>query len=295
MTYEILEARIKALEEKVWILENKKYEKYYQTFLEGHLGKSHKVTKYGITDITTDTHVIEIKPWSKFKNCLGQLKSYNYEENKHSIAALFGPYKKKDNVIQLLHGHGIEVWDLQDTPNGINIVTHAIVTESAETTDFQTWLSQNVVQKQDSLLKLSDVCEAYLGQTVHSSQSNQYRVEIEKFIQNNFKTLKWKYGVVRNNNILINGWKHVCLKLESDNLQAILAFVNSHLTQRVGHCVLWTVLWSKFIDWYKNNTHNSVCNLDKKLIKHLFEENVFKTKENPKPGFGRGWSGWVLQ
>ena len=199
-------ARIQLLEAKVFCLENRKYEKYYQTFLEGYLGKSHKVTKYGITDISTDTHIIEIKPWKHFKTCLGQLKCYNYDENKHLVAAFFGDFghTSKDKVIPLLHSHGVEVWDLQDTPNGINVVKHTIDTQTND--NFYSWLEQNIIKQENGILNLKDVCNLYMGRACTKNEKSGLKRMIEKWIKEvHDEPPICKYS--RFNGTKYNGWK----------------------------------------------------------------------------------------
>lgn len=59
-----LESRIILLENEINLLKEtpatKRKEIYYQKFLEQSLGASHKVTKYGITDISTDDFILRL-------------------------------------------------------------------------------------------------------------------------------------------------------------------------------------------------------------------------------------------
>uniref|UniRef100_A0A6C0E1N9 Uncharacterized protein n=1 Tax=viral metagenome TaxID=1070528 RepID=A0A6C0E1N9_9ZZZZ len=119
------ELRIKYLEDHLKILMNivteRRNEKYYQTSLEKMLGASHKVTKYGITDISTDDFHLEIKHWNNYKSALGQILSYNHNDNKRLIVAFFGECNRKDDIIQLFQDNFIDVWILHDTPDSIAI------------------------------------------------------------------------------------------------------------------------------------------------------------------------------
>lgn len=102
---------------------DKLLEKDYQILLSRILGKSHKKNKFGITDISTDNSHIEIKNWYNYKNCLGQLKSYNTADPKNFlIAAFFGDINFKDRAIELMHCEKIDVWEL-------NIIENELVIE----------------------------------------------------------------------------------------------------------------------------------------------------------------------
>lgn len=205
---------ISELQNELAILKESKSEIYYQRFLEKQLGASHKVTKYGITDITTDSQHIEIKHWKHFKACLGQLKSYNHGDNKQLIAALYGDeYKKKQDVIDLFHSHDISVWELNDSPNGIVIVKHVkeIIEDDGHTVDeidnFHKWLDQHVQYKEGSILNLKDVCEKFFNKSnIHSRKSSLFRKEMENYIKTRFQNVNSVYKDTSFNSIRVRGW-----------------------------------------------------------------------------------------
>lgn len=202
---------ISELQNEVAILKESKSEIYYQRFLEKQLGASHKVTKYGITDITTDSQHIEIKHWKHFKACLGQLKSYNHGDNKKLIAALYGDeYKKKQDVIDLFHSHDISVWELNDSPNGIVIVKH--IKEISEENDFHKWLDKHVKYKENSVLRLQETVECFLNKHVHSRNLSIYRLQIENYISSVYKqSVKNKYSQFWIGGTKYKGWLHLSL------------------------------------------------------------------------------------
>ena len=70
-------------------------------------------------------------------------------------------------------------------------------------------------------------------------------------------------------------------------------FVELRLERKAGECVLWSSLWMAYQEWCMDNT-GALSGKKKSDVKKYFEDKVFKIKENPKPGFGRGWSGWKL-
>jgi uncharacterized protein (UPF0335 family) len=204
-----LEDKVTNLQAEIKDLQESKKEKYYQTFLEKHFKASHKVTKYGITDISTDTHHIEIKQWGLYKQAFGQLKCYNHKDKKQLIVAFFGNYKDKDKILELFHSNKIEVWDLQETPNGIIINKYPI---EQENNDFYNWLSQNIQlsAKETDYIELKTMCELYLNKTnLPSKISTKYKKEIEKYIKENYKTIKWEYDQIYVNSTRYRGWQFI--------------------------------------------------------------------------------------
>jgi hypothetical protein len=128
-----MEIVIKNLQSKISDMEtvlndvlSKRNELYYQKFLEKQLNGTHKKTKFGITDISNETHHIEIKHWIKYKSALGQLLSYNFNDNKSLAAYFFGTVseQQKQDIITLFHTNNVSVHEFVDTSNGIQIVNH---------------------------------------------------------------------------------------------------------------------------------------------------------------------------
>jgi P4 family phage/plasmid primase-like protien len=82
-----------------------------------------------------------------------------------------------------------------------------------ENNDFYSWLEDNMEVKENAVLCLKDVCQLYLGKTkIHSSISSKYKKEIEKYIKEKYKSLKWEYDVVRIGDKTPRGWKDLCIK-----------------------------------------------------------------------------------
>lgn len=224
----LLEERIKELFEIVETLRAEidelrevKKEIYYQHFLEKYFQATHKVTKYGTTDISTESHHIEIKQWKYFKQALGQLKSYNHNDNKQLIVAFFGEYKDKNKIIELFHANEIEVWDLIKTQETINIKKHEKYKD-----DFRTWLERNIQYSQYSYdyIELNKVCLMYglkpaNKQLIPSRISNTYKIQIENYIKENFPYIEWKYDQKRTKDkdgkktLRPRGWLYLKFKL----------------------------------------------------------------------------------
>jgi len=192
-----------------------KKEIYYQKYLEKHFGASHKVVKYGTTDITTETHHIEIKNWKQYKHCAGQLSCYNHNDNKKLIAAFYGEYKDKDKVIDLFHDKGIEVWDLIKNPFGIDIEKHKLESDNNDD-HIINWLEANVVYKQYGILRIKMVCEL-IGNSLDTKFNNNQKGEIRHKVS---KWIKSKYPNVNHifqdnysiNNTKYRGWIHLDIK-----------------------------------------------------------------------------------
>jgi len=77
-----------------------------------------------------------------------------------------------------------------------------------ENNDFYNWLEENVEYKEDSYLQLKDVIYLYTGKNkMHSSTTSKIRKEIERWIKEKHKIIKWEYGVIKINNRTYRGWK----------------------------------------------------------------------------------------
>lgn len=197
-------------------LEAKRNEIYYQKFLEKRLGATHKRTIYGITDLSTKDEHIEIKQWRDYKKALGQLLSYNFKDNKNLCVYFFGTIKddQKTNIIELFKSKNIKVYEFIDTLQGIVInCLFNYNNNEKDKLNFCKWLEQNIIYKEDELLQLKDVCKNYLNRNdIHSSLASKYRKEVEMYIKETYKNLKYEYGVVMVNTKQYKGWKHLCLK-----------------------------------------------------------------------------------
>lgn len=205
------------LELRLESLETKRNEIYYQKYLEKRLNTTHKRTDYGITDLSTKDEHIEIKNWRDYKNALGQLLSYNFKDNKQLCVYFFGTIKdhQKINIIELFKSKNINVYEFIDTLQGVNVncLFNCTTNNEKDEINFCKWLQQNIVYKENELLQLKDICHLYLNKNdIHSSISTKYRKEVEMYIKEKYKNLKYEYGVVKIYNKTFNGWKNLCLK-----------------------------------------------------------------------------------
>lgn len=201
--FEELQSEVKELKQQL----EPKQEKFYQSFLEKEVGGCHKVNKYGITDVTTETMHIEIKPWRLYKHCLGQLQAYNHMDNKQLIAALYGNvHKKKDLIIKLFQDNNIQVWELHDVKGRVQIIKHQFEN------DIENWLNNNVYKSMGSILELKDVCSVYSSREMNKREKGFLRKNIEHWIQKAFPNINYKCQESRMNNVKYFGWKGLGLQ-----------------------------------------------------------------------------------
>lgn len=81
-----------------------------------------------------------------------------------------------------------------------------------ENNDFYNWLEENIEYKEDGILKLSEVCELYLGKKAAPRISNKFRKEIEKYIKEKHKNISYEYKNSTSNNEKYKGWTKLSIK-----------------------------------------------------------------------------------
>lgn len=201
------------IKEKYKILTEKKYEIYYQRFLEKKLNATHKQTKHGITDITTETEHIEIKHWKNYKNALGQLLSYNFQQNKKLCAYFFGDIKemKKNCIIELFKSKNVNIKELIDTPHGIEIRDILIKKEEDEILKF---FNNNIYFSKGSYLELKNVCQLFFNNksNVGVKEKGKLRKEIEKVIKIRYPQINNKCQRTTIDGNPFQGWINFKLK-----------------------------------------------------------------------------------
>lgn len=205
------------IKEKLCVLTDKKYEIYYQRFLEKKLNATHKKTKYGITDLTTENQHIEIKHWKNYKNALGQLLSYNFDENKELYVYFFGQISecKKNSIVELYKSKNMNIKELIDTPDGIEIKNILIINEHNNKNTIYEWLDLHVIRTDNKILNLKQLSELYYGKLTNNHNKNKLKKEIEKWIKTKHKDISSEYQHSKFNNIQFRGWKGLELKLHN--------------------------------------------------------------------------------
>ena len=81
-----------------------------------------------------------------------------------------------------------------------------------ENSEFETWLSENIEHKKDSILKLTDVIESFKGAKVHTKESNKYKKQIEQWIKTHYPTETWEYQQSTFVKVQYRGWLNFCIK-----------------------------------------------------------------------------------
>lgn len=204
--YFTLSEKYDDLSEKYNELSEKKNEIYYQKFLEKHLKAKHKKTVYGITDITTEHEHIEIKHWKNYKYALGQLLSYNFNDDKSLCAYFFGQVdpKQLENIIDLYKSKSISIKRFLDTPNGI--VIENVLDMTNQTSDslfnslstnkekFDRWFDENIVYKKGNKISLKDACLLYFGDSsfnIGVKEKSKFKKDMEQRIKKKFMNVNF--------------------------------------------------------------------------------------------------------
>lgn len=132
-------------------------ESFYQKYLEKKFNSSHTSNVFGITDIETKTHIIEIKRWNNYKAALGQLISYThyYDNKKQKCVYFFGNKPRKiDEIISLFKTHDIDVYHLH-----VNKLNGEITEEQLyihHDNHFYKWLDEHITYKENELIQVKN-------------------------------------------------------------------------------------------------------------------------------------------
>ena len=83
---------------------------------------------------------------------------------------------------------------------------------SQENNEFINWCNENIIYKENSILKLSEICELFLGKKVSSRISTKYKKEFEKYIKDHKEQFNYINHLKQDshyNNQKYNGWLHL--------------------------------------------------------------------------------------
>jgi hypothetical protein len=176
--------RVELLENQVLELQCTKNELYYQKYLEKVFGSTHKKTNHGITDITTNTEHIEIKHWRNYKQALGQLISYNQNDNKQLSAYFFGNVKDelKQKVVTLFVENNINVNEFIDGANGLSIkeLTHKTLGQF----DLK-FIQPHIERSEDGFIKWAELKQVYIDWIVANYDCQPKIKNFKKFVETN--------------------------------------------------------------------------------------------------------------
>jgi len=80
-----------------------------------------------------------------------------------------------------------------------------------ENNEFELWCIDNIQYKENAILKLSDVCELYIGKKVGPRVMSKYRKDLEKFIKSHFPQVLFEYKQFWISDQSYKGWLHLQL------------------------------------------------------------------------------------
>lgn len=93
-------------------------------------------------------------------------------------------------------------------PESVKINTNKYRQDNSE---FESWLQENVVYKENSILQLKQVCEKKNGTTVGPRTLSKYKKEIEHFIKKNFKSINHELQNTSFKGHKYRGWLHLSI------------------------------------------------------------------------------------
>ena len=135
-----------------------------------------------------------------------------------TLKSTYQHISKDDLVIKLQENVNIDRSNLPEytEPMGSSLVRYTNLTiEPNRISTFHNWLDENIIYKENSILKSTIVVESFLGKPMghKKKEINKYKNEIEKFIKRKFKSVKCEWGKLRiDDNHTISGWRHLCIK-----------------------------------------------------------------------------------
>lgn len=270
---EIQEMKIH-FENEIKELKEKRNEIYYQNFLEKYMKATHKKTKFGITDISTDSCHIEIKHWRHYKSALGQLLSYNHYDNKELAAYFYGsvPEHQRNNIIELYRSKNVSIYEFMDSLDGIQIkevlnTNKQYENENNYKLDFYEWLNGKIMFYENGYMSLEEICSSFLKkENLHSSIKCKYRVIIEKFIKETFKEIdvKWKYQDTWDDEKYCKGWKNVIFVDKDDSF---IKFLDENVEYKDGEVLKLSDVCERFLGKTIHSSKSSVFR--KKIEKYI--------------------------
>lgn len=286
---EKLQKQNQNLKEKLEQVSERRSEQYYQRYLEKLLSATHQKTKHGITDITTDTQIIEIKHWRNYKSALGQLLSYKDSEmnkNKNLIVYFFGVYEKslKETVVQLFQQKEISIYEFIDTEDGIKVkeLYKKDKIDLNESDPISQFINERCnINKYDKSLRV--FCKN-LWQSFQEWSCNSYNIKQLEF----YKRIDDLSGYNRKNKVIINderstGWYGINIKT---NIYELYEWVDNNIQYNKGSHVALKDICQMFFEDNLNVGVKEKGKLRENLEK-IFNSNCLRTTLNGNPF--QGW------
>jgi P4 family phage/plasmid primase-like protien len=98
-------------------------------------------------------------------------------------------------------------------PNEVKIKTNEY---RQENNPFVTWLEDNIITKEESIINLKDVCFLYFGKEISKREKTKTKKEVEKWISKTYPDLESVCKESRHNGNKYNGWKGFEIKDQED-------------------------------------------------------------------------------
>jgi P4 family phage/plasmid primase-like protien len=83
-----------------------------------------------------------------------------------------------------------------------------------ENNDFNNWLDENIIEKEDEIINLKDICHIYYHKEVTKREKNKIKKLVEKWISSKYPLLDNICKYSRHNGIKYNGWKGFSLNTD---------------------------------------------------------------------------------
>lgn len=93
-------------------------------------------------------------------------------------------------------------------PNEVKLKTNEY---RQENNPFVTWLEDNIVKKEESVVNLKDICVLYFGKEISKREKTKTKKEVEKWISKTYPCLESVCKESRHNGNKYNGWKGLAI------------------------------------------------------------------------------------
>jgi prophage antirepressor-like protein len=95
--------------------------------------------------------------------------------------------------------------------NGIELELEIEKPDVSYTSPLHNWLSDNIIEKKDSIVNLKDICLLFFDKDVNNRDKNKIKKDVEKWISKTFPSLDFLCKESRFNNSKYHGWKGLAI------------------------------------------------------------------------------------
>ena len=115
---------------------------------------------------------------------------------------------KDDLVIKLRENVNINI-NKDNLPCYVDALITQDFIEPNQISAFDYWLDENVIYKENAVLKLQDTIEIYIGNKISTRHLGIYRKKIEKYVKEKYRNIEWEYKQFWISDIKYKGWKNL--------------------------------------------------------------------------------------